>query len=325
LWVKTIKAKLNLHQKNVDQSIKTLLQRGHIRSMTTVKFPRRKMYILAGLQPGEDATGGAWFTDGVLDHELMESLARELEYKISTLTWREAIEKTEDTAGPDHGVSRKRKEPEGGFNAVAKGKQKMKGNESDTAIDAVSGSSEIEGDDPQNATSAKRESEIMLAKKNFIPYHAGYAKYPTLKYLTDYINDGNFVQSGKIPENNVSQLLDVMAYDDRIIKVSWSSDSSAPTMYKARRNTAQIKAEWALEEQIADKSLEDLRRMKAFRELEVKKLGSGGTTEIPCGRCPVFDMCEVGGPVNPNSCEYFEKWFIKLESNGEEQGERLTW
>ena len=31
-------------------------------------------------------------------------------------------------------------------------------------------------------------------------------------------------------------------------------------------------------------------------------------TQIPCGKCPVFQFCTEDGPVNPGNCEYFKKW-----------------
>lgn len=33
-----------------------------------------------------------------------------------------------------------------------------------------------------------------------------------------------------------------------------------------------------------------------------------GQTEVPCGKCPVFDFCAEGGPVNAEECEYWEGW-----------------
>jgi len=33
-----------------------------------------------------------------------------------------------------------------------------------------------------------------------------------------------------------------------------------------------------------------------------------GLTEVPCGRCPVFELCEEGGPVSPANCVYFDQW-----------------
>lgn len=300
-WVKTIRSKLNLHQKNVDQSIKTLIQRGHIKPMSTVKSLNRKMYILAGLQPSEDATGGAWFTDGVLDHELLDILATTLERKISELSWKPLPDLEDGAVGVEFGSSRKRKEPHGGFDSTGKGKEKMR----------------------RKVTNDVNEAK--RAEKVYVPYSAGYQNYPTLRSLTDFVNENNILQSGKIPENNISQLLDVMVYDDKIIKIKPPPDSSAPTVYKARKNLGQLKADGALSSQARRPALDEAARMKALRELEIKALGDGGITEVPCGRCPVFDMCEVGGPVNPTNCEYFDEWFIKLEGMGSNLEDGLTW
>jgi len=33
-----------------------------------------------------------------------------------------------------------------------------------------------------------------------------------------------------------------------------------------------------------------------------------GLTHVPCGRCPVFQLCEEGGPVNARNCVYFDDW-----------------
>ncbi|ERF72577.1 hypothetical protein EPUS_02859 [Endocarpon pusillum Z07020] len=324
-WVKTIKGKLNLHQKNVDQSIKTLLQRGYIKSMSTVKFPQRKMYILAGLQPGEDATGGAWFTDGVLDHELLEELARTLERRISDLSWNQITNPAAESTGSKLGVSQKRKRPDDGFDSTTKDKGKVRRMDTDNAGDELSASSSAHADIQHRPTSKKQHVSVTLPEKIYVPYPAGYSKYPTLKYLTDFVNDNKILQSGKITESNISQLLEVMVYDDNITKIKATPDGSAPTMYKARKNPTQIVADWDLAERLRDTTRENDSAMQVARERELSKLGSGGMTEIPCGRCPVFDMCEVGGPVNPDNCEYFEEWFLKIESTRIDQEHSLVW
>jgi DNA-directed RNA polymerase III subunit RPC6 len=321
-WVKTIKGKLNLHQKNVDQSIKTLLQRGYIKTMSSVKFPQRKMYILAGLQPGEDATGGAWFTDGVLDHELMDILAKALERRISQLSWNQVNDPEAPSSGTDLGTSRKRKEPDDGLDSNTTGKAKTRRT---GAGDALLGPHVPDGNDHHRQPQDKLESEAMRGQKIYVPFASNYSKYPTLKYLTNYVNDEKIVQTGKIPENNISQLLEVMIYDDRIIKVKGPPNDSAATMYKARKNLVQLRDEAALDQRLRNASSNEIRRLEAFRELEIKKLGRGGITEVPCGRCPVFEMCEIGGPVNPNNCEYFDEWFLKIESTEIDQEGDLTW
>ncbi|KAF9224757.1 hypothetical protein BS17DRAFT_778990 [Gyrodon lividus] len=34
-----------------------------------------------------------------------------------------------------------------------------------------------------------------------------------------------------------------------------------------------------------------------------------GWSQAPCGRCPVFDFCQVQGPTNPQECVYYEEWY----------------
>jgi DNA-directed RNA polymerase III subunit RPC6 len=36
-----------------------------------------------------------------------------------------------------------------------------------------------------------------------------------------------------------------------------------------------------------------------------------GLTEIPCGRCPVFDRCSDTGDVTPLTCEYYTQWLAQ--------------
>ncbi|KAI5285665.1 34-kDa subunit of RNA polymerase III (C), partial [Ascosphaera acerosa] len=46
-------------------------------------------------------------------------------------------------------------------------------------------------------------------------------------------------------------------------------------------------------------------------DIEDLPLGWNGLTEMPCGRCPVFELCEDNGPVNPHNCEYYDEWLRK--------------
>ena len=45
--------------------------------------------MLAGLSPSEEVTGGAWFTDGVLDENFINSVAGYIEYTVSRKSWYE--------------------------------------------------------------------------------------------------------------------------------------------------------------------------------------------------------------------------------------------
>lgn len=56
-------------------------------------------------------------------------------------------------------------------------------------------------------------------------------------------------------------------------------------------------------------------------------IGSGpgnGLSEVPCGRCPVFNLCEVGGPVNAEECVYLDEWLrvkeVEFERERKKEG-----
>jgi hypothetical protein len=31
-------------------------------------------------------------------------------------------------------------------------------------------------------------------------------------------------------------------------------------------------------------------------------------TDVPCGKCPVFEFCKEGGPISPTNCVYYQRW-----------------
>ena len=89
IWVRAIQTRTNLHKSILDRCLKSLEGKNYIKSVHNVKFPSRKMYMLAGLAPSEDVTGGAWFTDGVLDANFINSVAGYIEYTVSRKSWYE--------------------------------------------------------------------------------------------------------------------------------------------------------------------------------------------------------------------------------------------
>ena len=86
IWSKTIKARTNLHQHVVSKCLKALESQRYVKSVKSVKFPTRKIYMLYSLQPSVEVTGGPWFTEGELDVEFINSLL--------TIVWRFVAEQT---------------------------------------------------------------------------------------------------------------------------------------------------------------------------------------------------------------------------------------
>ncbi|KAI5302888.1 34-kDa subunit of RNA polymerase III (C), partial [Ascosphaera atra] len=106
VWTRTLKTRTNLHQTIVTRCLKSLEAKNYIKSVRNVKFPQRKMYMLAHLQPSEDVTGGAWFTDGVLDADFIRGLSSWIESWVSARSWWD-VNKSAGPAGQARGKRQK--------------------------------------------------------------------------------------------------------------------------------------------------------------------------------------------------------------------------
>ena len=122
------------------------------------------------------------------------------------------------------------------------------------------------------------ENEKALRKRRFdsyLPMPAGYTAYPTLDELTSYVDSSGYINQ-ILSASEVEHLLEIMCYDNKIEKVTHGPEVA----YRALR---------------ASLKREDDRPQNFL-------------AGAPCGRCPVFDLCEEGGPVGPSNCEYFNDW-----------------
>ena len=107
-----------------------------------------------------------------------------------------------------------------------------------------------------------------------LPMPPGYAGYPTVPEITRAMNDSKLTSGVVMKEAEIRHLVDILLWDGHVIEVM------------------------------------NGRGFKSVRTLlrDEDDLTTNGLTEAPCGDCPVFDLCEEGGPVNARSCAYFTDW-----------------
>jgi DNA-directed RNA polymerase III subunit RPC6 len=101
----------------------------------------------------------------------------------------------------------------------------------------------------------------------------GYTGYPTVPEITRAINQSG-ISGVVMKEAEMRQLLETLCWDGRLMKVM--DGKGYKTVHRPKTHDADASA--------------------------------NGLTEAPCGRCPVFDLCEENGPVNAGSCTYFQEW-----------------
>ena len=236
IWSRLLRNKTNLHMTTMNRAVKSLENKNLIKSIKTVKFPNRKTYMLAKLQPSEDVTGGPFHTDGVLDEEFVYQMSHWTEKYIIGRSW----------WLPDL--------PE---------LTKKKSSSKLTQVQA----------EQLRAEYLRRKGHGRDRDEAMLPCPVGYKGYPTLAEITRAINDSGL--SGVVmKESEMKQLIDILCWDGRI---------------------------------------ERIRKGKAYRAIRLVGGEDGvslenGLTESPCGRCPVFEICEEDGPVNARTCHYFQEW-----------------
>lgn len=120
------------------------------------------------------------------------------------------------------------------------------------------------------------EAQRKARGDNLLPLPPGYQGYPTLKELTLFVENAK-ITSSTLTAEDIQVLLNVLCFDNKIEQLISGPEGVS---YKAIRRSP----------------------------LEIEEGPRNGLTEAPCGRCPVFDLCEEGGPVGPSNCEYFKQW-----------------
>lgn len=303
IWTKTIKFRSSLHGRVLDRVYKNLEAKGLIKPMKHVKNPGRKMYILAGLEPSEEASGGAWFSEGRLDVGLVDTISKVVEHYVSTQSWQVVEPESDEDEPPSPG--QKRKAPSAGF--------ETNGDERAKAV-------------KHNEGHAKAKVQKPAPQKSYRPFDAGWRSYPTLRDITSHIMKIN-VTPTVLPQNAIHQLLEVMVYDDRLFKMHRSpNDDEIPddavtntvTMYRCFKTPNDLLEQHQLQKRKVS-SHESVRKA-AYRQQELEDIGQGGSSEVPCMQCPVFEICGDGGPVNVVTCQYFDQWYDNLAAADKEAG-----
>lgn len=181
IWTKTIRAKAQMHMTVVNKCLKALEQRNYIKPTRNVKFPTRKLYMLAHLQPSEATTGGPFYTDGVLDDEFVLQMCRWTERFIIGRSWSHRPQS--ETLKKKNLTKLTREEAE-----KLRAEEIARGN-----------------------IGRDRTSEML-------PMPPGFTGYPTLSEITKAVNASK-LSPVLMKEAEMLQLLDILVWDAKIERV----------------------------------------------------------------------------------------------------------
>jgi DNA-directed RNA polymerase III subunit RPC6 len=278
IWSGWLVRKLNMHESVLKTTLKHLTTKGLIKSFKSVEAPNKRMYIKASIRPSEKATGGPWYTDQNLDEAFIEDLQK----VIFDFIKRHGTYLSKHQGGSATASSRQLVPKKGVLKGSDKGKKR--------AIDQMS-------EDTQSNVNGKSHNALGNKAVNgqkkdvLLPLPAGYIEYPTVRDIAKFISQAGITTNTILSEEDVQKLVDVLVYDGLVERIRVANRPG----YRATRIAKQGMGSWA--------SHPGNENPEAGPEPLVN-----GYTEAPCGKCPVFDLCEEGGPVGPSNCEYFQRW-----------------
>ncbi|KAI4092687.1 MAG: hypothetical protein LQ348_002353 [Seirophora lacunosa] len=200
VWSRILRSKSGLHMTVMTRCLKTLEGKSYIKQIKTVKFPNRKTYMLAGLQPSEDVTGGPFYTDGVLDDEFVHQMAKWTERFIVGRSWYQR------SPSDPHHQPRTTKLSSIHHKPVAKQQLESKRN---AALETPS-----------------RHGGSRAQQKELLPFPPGYTGYPTIAEITKAINTSG-LSPVVMKEVEMKQLLDILIWDGRVEENSFTGGYKA--------------------------------------------------------------------------------------------------
>ncbi|KAJ1667815.1 34-kDa subunit of RNA polymerase III (C) [Coemansia sp. RSA 1813] len=118
-------------------------------------------------------------------------------------------------------------------------------------------------------------------------YSANHTGYPTSSQIKRFIRE-NRITNVDLSTGNIEELLAMLVYDGKIERIAPVFDMAMDMDVKPGSDL-RPKTDWM------------------YRAVRVTARDSP-FTDIPCGRCPVFDRCSSTGSITPAKCEYFKKW-----------------
>lgn len=116
---------------------------------------------------------------------------------------------------------------------------------------------------------------------------SSYSQYPTLSQIHDFII-GSGITSTELGFEDVRMLLNRLIFDGEIERIVGTQNCA-----------------------VNDDSDDEDGDLFVYRAIN-SEICESALNSIPCGSCPVADLCSDRAPISPANCEYFKQWLSAL-------------
>ncbi|KAI0705529.1 RNA polymerase Rpc34 subunit-domain-containing protein [Earliella scabrosa] len=401
IWTKHLKAKTELHQTVIDRCLKSLVQKQLIKSVKSVKYPTRKIYMLYHLDPSVEMTGGPWYTDNELDTEFIKLLCsaclrfirdrsspkqknadtsststNQQLYPISaapsyptaqqilTFLSRSRITETQltvdhveqllnvlvldgdiervpafgaamwdtsenaarasDDSGSDderRSKEKKRKRRDRDEDTPKRDRKRSKRSRSSSGSD-----SDSDSDDERERRRKRKKSKSRAAssdesdddreRRRRKKKRSGDGSGDEDVEMSDAETKGKGKSRSKSRHRSKGKRKRYASSDDDSSNSDSDSDSDhSRSRSKSKSSTRSKRKRSSSPMDVTASFLQEEYGAYVYRAVRQERMagGGGGLAQTPCVRCPTFDFCKDGGPVNPKECTYYTTWLAAAD------------
>ncbi|KAH8116270.1 RNA polymerase Rpc34 [Phellopilus nigrolimitatus] len=293
-----IQAAANEGIRSVWLCLKSLVQKQLIKSIKNVKvkYPTRKIYMLFHLEPSSTITGGPWYTDNELDTEFIKLLTSACLKFIRE----KSFPKTKYESQPLFPSL-----PQQLQNFLQKSRiteTQLSVEHVEMLLNVLITDGEIERLPAFGAAlweANSREDEEDSDEEN--------KRRKRRKKDSSEQRDNKRRRKASRADNSDSQL----SSDD--VESGSESDKSADerdSEYQILTHFLEMDNRHDVGHMVVDS--DDYGGAYVYRAIRQERVALGWS-QAPCGRCPQFEFCKDGGPVNPRECEYYGDWLNQVE------------
>jgi len=193
IWSKALRLRTNVTQQILTKCLKSLESKELVQSVMSVKFPNRKMYLLAHLQPSEDIAGGPWQSEGDFDAALINIVSGAIAQYVENETCIKVPGNWNDYTRHDRTAE------------IAQKKAQVQG---------VMDIEEAPAVKPYLPPRDPNVSKVV---------HRNSPQYPTAASAATWLNSKDILRNKSCREDDMEQLLEMMVLDGRLEKISGTS------------------------------------------------------------------------------------------------------
>lgn len=287
IWVRNIKKRSNLTDQGLGKVTARLEKLQLVKAVKNIKAPAQKTFMLYRLAPDDAVTGGSFYDGGELDETLVEELGNLIVFHCRQFGWAAEKRRKIKREAPEAITIPDDEGTRGASPEETRGRKKRK----------ISQTQDIEDAGPVRKAHRREYEGHTHVQLSYPANH----EYLNVHQIHEFITGNNFVRASKqssLTVDEVQNIINMLVWDEKLEPIN--------NGYRTVRGVKQP----TMSGQDDD---DDLMGVKLLNDPERR---GNGLTEMPCGRCPVLNVCGKGGPINAANCVYFDQW-LGVALNGQ--------